>query len=249
MGKMILPERPVLEDFDLFITFLRTYRRVPVTGTSFHLKQADLFRLNAEMHFKASWVTEKSRQPHYPLLDFFYQVATASQLARVHHEKKGVYLQVVPEQLEKYDLMTYTERYFLLLETLWCRMSWAELTGTRNLYFAETVLKVLELVALSDPGQALEVQDRSIRLQAGKPPLHLMSRKAYEILWFLGFFELVPDTTLTKRPESHEFPYVKFIANERSQHLVPVLLEQRPLEVWNLPASQETDAFKKWNIY
>lgn len=240
-----MPELPVLNDFDLFLTFLRTHRQVPVTGTSFHLKQADLFRLNAEMHFKTDWVTEKSRQPHYPLLDFFYQVVTASQLARVHHEKKGVYLKVVPEQLEKYDLMTYTERYFLLLETLWCRMNWEELTGARNLYFAETVLTVLELMALSDPGRALEVQDRAVRVQTNKPPLHLMSRKAYEVLWFLGFYDLVPDAALTKRPESHEFPYTKFIAKELCQHLVPVLLEQRPLKVWNLPASQETDIFEE----
>ncbi|WP_162053552.1 plasmid pRiA4b ORF-3 family protein [Pontibacter pamirensis] len=245
MEKITLPELPVLIDFDLFLTFLRTHRQVPVTGSSFHLKQADLFRLNAEMYFKASWVSEKSRQPHYPLLDFFYHVVIASKLVRVHHEKKGVYLKVVPEQLEKYDLMMHTERYFLLLETLWCHMNWEELTGARSLYFAETVLEVLELMALSDPGQVLEVRDRSVQVQANKPPLHLMSRKAYEVLWFLGFYDLVPDTTLTKRPESHEFPYTKFISKELSQYLVPVLLEQRPLEFWNLSASQETDIFSE----
>lgn len=41
------------------------------------------------MYFKANWVTEKSRQPHYSLLDFFYQVVIAGKLVRVHHEKKG----------------------------------------------------------------------------------------------------------------------------------------------------------------
>lgn len=132
--------------------------------------------------------------------------------------------------------MTHTERYFLLLETLWCHMSWEELTGARSLYFAEAVLKLLELMALSDPGQALEVQERQIVVPGSTQPIYLSKPKVYEVFWFLGFYDLVPDAKLVKRPESHEFPYTKFIAKEISQYLVPVLLEQRPLESWNLPA-------------
>lgn len=245
MEKYTLPDLPVLDDFDLYLTFLRSHDKVPVTNSNAHLKQADLFRLNAEMHFKTDWVTEKTMQPHYPLLDFFYQVVVVSKLARVHHEQKGVYLQINPERLEKYDLMTHTERYFLLLESVWCRMNWTELTGSRGLYIAARVLDLLELMAMSEPGEALEVQGRQIIVPGSKQPLHLISRKAYEIFWFIGFYDLVPDTTLTKKPDSYAFPYQKIISKELSQHLVPVLLEQRPLEVWNLPANQETDLFEE----
>lgn len=244
MKNITLSTLPILDDFDLYLTFLRSHDSVPVTNSNNHLKQADLFRINEEMHFKAAWVTAKSMQPHYPLLNFFYQVVIAGGLARVHHEKKGIYLRINPGQLEKYDLMTRTERYFFLLESLWCHLNWEELTGARSLYFAETIFELLRLAAESAPGQAFEVQDRSIYDSGGRKPVHVnCNRSIYEVFRFLGFYDMEPDTSLTKKPDSYAFPYKAIIAQELSQHLVPVLLEQRPLPVWNLRASQEPDMF------
>ena len=106
------------------------------------------------------------------------------------------------------------------------------------------MFELLRLVAESAPGQVFEVQGRSIYPSGNRKPVHVScNRSIYEVFRFLGFYDIEPDTSLIKRPESHEFPYKAIIARELSQHLVPVLLEQRPLAMWNEPASQQPDMF------
>jgi len=244
MEKISLSELPVLDDFTLFLTFLKSHDKVPVSATTTHLKPADLYRINEELHFKAPWATSRTLQPHYPALHFFHEAVQVLDLARVHFEAKGAFLRIEPEQVDRYELMTRAEQYFSLLRAAWCLVSWGELAGVRSLYFQEDVMNLLRLVAESSSGQAYEVEDRRLVLPPDEQRIFLVgSMKIIELFWFLGFYDLERDPTLTKRPESHIFPYRRIVVRELSRHLVPVLLEHRPFEHWHEADDLDEDSF------
>lgn len=164
MEKLTVPTLSVIDDFELYLTFLKAREKIPVTNSNNHLKQADLHRLNEEMHFKAAWVNPKSMQPKYSLLQFFYHVVLTAAMARLHHEKQGAFLRVNPEVLEHYELLNRTEKYFFLLETAWCYLDYEELTDNRSLYFLPGVLALLKYMSEIDPGMQLEVQEQKVEV-------------------------------------------------------------------------------------
>ncbi len=82
--------KPVLNDFELFLLFLKSKQKVPLTNDKAVLKSKDLFTLNEELHFKADYVTGKSLQNAYHALDFFYQIVITSRLAHVYRQKKTI---------------------------------------------------------------------------------------------------------------------------------------------------------------
>jgi len=72
-------------------------------------------------------------------------------------------------------------------------------------------------------------------LMCNNNPHLALSGKIVEIFHFLGFYDLIPDHTLTKKPDHYSFPYEKLIVGELSHLLLPILLKQRPFELWNWP--------------
>lgn len=63
----------------------------------------------------------------------------------------------------------------------------------------------------------------------------------FEVFCFLGFYDMQPDTSFVKASDSYTFPYNNFTATELGNKLVPVLLEQRPFELWNEPSDDAPD--------
>jgi len=88
---------PILDDFEVFLTFLKSREKTPLTNEAVELKWDDLFRLNGEMHHQARWVTKRSRQFFYPQLDFFFKVVVAGKLVRIYREEKNNHLKINPE--------------------------------------------------------------------------------------------------------------------------------------------------------
>ncbi len=239
MEKINVSGLPVLEDFDLFLTFLRSNKEIPVTNEKAQLKRADLYRLNGELHFKADWVTDKSMQSAYPALNFFYHVVLAARMARIFYGEKGNYLQPDPDQLERYSLLTRTEQYFFLLQTTWCYLNWAKLCESRGLYITTSLVEVLQLVGDHPPGQAFAIHATKNYLAHGKVAIHLGSvNLILQAFWFLGFFDLEP-AVFTKKPDRFTFPFGKLTSAETGTALAPVLLTERPLALWNVPLRRD----------
>ncbi|CAA9320768.1 MAG: hypothetical protein AVDCRST_MAG56-6950 [uncultured Cytophagales bacterium] len=230
---------PILEDFDLFLTFLRSKKEIPLTNDKVQLKRTDLYRLNEELHFKAKGVTDKSLQTSYPELEFFYAAVQAGKLARICYGEKGNFLQPNPDQLERYSLLTRTEQYFFLLQTAWCYLNWSKLCETRSMFFTDSVVAILQLVAGNPPGFRLEVDVSYSRLRVGKGEISLsLINKVVQIFGFLGFYELEP-AVFAKKPDRYTFPFRSIVVAEAGTVLAPVLLSQRPLEQWNVPLRRE----------
>jgi hypothetical protein len=230
---------PVLEDFDLFLTFLRGTKPIPLTNEKAQLKRTDLYRLNGELHFKADRVTDKSSQPAYPALHYFYHVVLAARMARVVHGEKGIFLQPDPHQLERYSLLTRTEQYFFLLQTTWCTLNWAKLCESRGLYMVTSVVQVLQLVGDHPPGQAFTIHATQNYLRHGDVTIHLgLLNVVLQAFWFLDFFDLEP-AVFAKKPDRFTFPFGKLTVAPTGAVLAPVLLTQRPLEQWNAPLRRD----------
>jgi hypothetical protein len=219
----------------LFLTFLRSKKEIPLTNEKGQLKRTDLYGLNAKLYFKADRVTDKSMQPAYPALHFFYHVVLAARLARIFYGEKGNYLQPDPGQLERYALLTRTEQYFFLLQTAWCYLDWGKLCETRGLYAISSVQQLLKLVGEHPPGRAFEINRPHTALYHGGQTIHLSAvNQVVQMFWFLGFFDVEP-AVFTKKPDRFILPFSKLIVAEAGPVLAPVLLAQRPFDQWNAP--------------
>jgi hypothetical protein len=239
MEKTNVSGLPILEDFDLFLTFLRSNKEIPLTSEKAQLRRTDLYRLNGELHFKADRVTDKSMQSAYPALNFFYHVVLAARMARIHYGEKGNHLRPEPDQLERYSLLSRTEQYFFLLQTTWCYLNWAKLSDSRGWYVTEPVLQILQLVGGHPPGRTFEIQLPHSAVRHEHGVIHLDSvNLLVQPFWFLGFFEVQPAVS-TKKPDRFTFPFDKLTVAETGTVLGPVLLTQRPLELWNAPMRRE----------
>lgn len=236
MGNLEFSAHPVVDDWDLFITFLTAREQIPVTNDKANLKRDDLFRLNEELHYKASWVTNKSMQFSYPELDFFYYVVLASKMAAIRYDEKITRLHLNAERLEQYAGFTRTEKYFFLLESAWCYVNWAKLNDSRAVYYADSVTHLFGLIAESEVGQELVVKEnRLIHPPQLKPIYFGGNNKIVQLFWFMGFYDLIPNAALQKKPDRYTFGYEKIITKELGKQLATVLLNERPLELWNKP--------------
>lgn len=73
----------LIDDFNTFVRYLTGKTKLSLTGAG-DLKAADLWAINERVNYKApDYVTSRSRQADYPLLNFLYQVITASRLVVV----------------------------------------------------------------------------------------------------------------------------------------------------------------------
>jgi hypothetical protein len=188
MEKTNVSGLPVLEDFDLFLAFLRSNKEIPLTNEKAQLKRTDLYHLNAELHFKADWVTDKSMQSAYPELEFFYGAVLAGKLARIGYGEKGNYLQPDPDQLERYSLLTVQSNI-----SSCCKRPGATSTGPSS---ARPVVCSSLLSGGStarggreSAGHPLEVDMSYSRLRLGKAEISLsLINKVVQIFGFLGLY-------------------------------------------------------------
>ncbi|TXK46796.1 plasmid pRiA4b ORF-3 family protein [Pontibacter qinzhouensis] len=235
MKKLTISSLPVIDDFELFLTFLKAKTKVPLTAGNNHLKRTDLARLNQEMHFKAFWAHDKSMQPKYPLLHFFYHVVIQTDLARLYHEKQAASLQLNHAVLEQYEQLTRSEKYFFLLETAWCHLDYEAMEGSRSFHYFGVIMHLFELLNKLEPGQQLLIKDQKIVIpeQKNTRPLWVSNQHMYYVFWFLNLYDLEPGAAFTTAPDSYTFPFSSFGATATGKELIPVLLEKRPFELWN----------------
>ena len=233
---------PVVNDFTLFLQFLKSQDKTPLTIEKAVLKGKDLFVLNQELYYKAAYVTEKSLQNAYPALDFFYQVAVASRLVYIYRQEKENYLQLNRLRLEAFEALTFTEKYFFLLETAWSYINWPKLSETMSwILIEESIIRILHLVSLSIPGSLLPVaQHRYIDLGEEKIYFSIVSSAIYAF-YVLGFYDLMFDNTFTQKPDRYMLPVTALKPTLLGRELATILLDKRPLELWNIACRRDSN--------
>jgi hypothetical protein len=226
---------PVVNDFELFAMFLKSRDKTPLTNDKAVLKSKDLFILNQELHYKASYVTEKSLQNAYYELDFFFHLVIAAKLVYIYRQEKDNYLQVNARRMEQFEALTHIEKYFFLLETSWSYINWPRLSESRSWFMIDdSLIRILYVVAASSPGDVLPViQHRSIEFGKEKVYFPIVSAAIYAF-HFLGFYKLTYDTSFKKKPDRYIFPVTELIPTTLGVALASLLLEKRPINLWNI---------------
>lgn len=225
---------PLLEDFDVFMRYLRAKAPVALTNTAAELKFADLVALNEQMQGKApGWVTPRSRQPEYPLLNFFFGLATSAKLFTVRHDK-GYQLVANSERLERYDLLTDAERYFFLLETFWCYTNWSMIDATDRPKFGTRLFSYdLKQVLDAPANKPLRLFQRGWVLEGDKSLLQVDSETNTAIRLMHAFGWIDPkELTFAKKP-SFEMQFDGFTLTDWGRTVLTILQRERPYRHWN----------------
>ncbi|GAB3986311.1 hypothetical protein GCM10028807_03460 [Spirosoma daeguense] len=106
----------LIDDFDTFVRYLEQKPNLSLTAAG-DLKAVDLWAINDRVNYKAPhYVTARSRQIDYPLLNFLYQVVTYGRLFVVQTGKANTLVADVG-RVDTYRHLTLEEKYVFLLET------------------------------------------------------------------------------------------------------------------------------------
>lgn len=218
----ITKQIPIMRDFPKFIDYLEE-NEIKLTNTKENLKGPTLYELNQVMSHSVPGATKRSRQRIYPVLHLFYHLAVEGRLFKKEREGSKVFLRSTPRLVE-YKKLTLTEKYFFLLETLWIDCDWDKLQE------ANTGNNPLGQVSLLVEHLKEEYIDQEIDLKGKSLSLF---NWGYFLVYFeyFGFWEVTyqdTDSKTTYRPETIKL--TKF-----GYQLLNSLVENRDLDVWNLP--------------
>jgi hypothetical protein len=236
MEKTDIEHQPILEDFAVFLTFIHSRKEIPATLQLGHLKQKDLFRLNQEMHYKADWVTEKSMQPSYPELEFFYEVALASGILQLKaSQNKEAVLAAEEGRLSEYNVLSAVDQYFFFLETAWRYLNWESITDSPAIHFHSLMDQFISFLTQQQPGKAIDVKNKEERKEWNVGYFSFdLYHKVVQIFSFLGFCGLEPDTSLTKKPDKFTAPFRYLTVTPLGAQLDHILAEKFPFQNWNI---------------
>jgi hypothetical protein len=223
----------VLEDFAIFLTFLHSKKKIPATTQQGHFKQKDLFQLNQEMHFRDVWATEKSMQPAYPELEFFYEAALAAGILKIRVRDKDTVLLVEEEKWYQFQQLSAHDQYFFLLETAWRYLNWEKITGSALIHFHKVMQDFIYFLGKNPAGATLNIKAKEKGWSAGWFSFDLYN-KVVQIFSFLGFCTLEPDNTLTKKPDKYTAPFKSLTVTPLGTLLAPVLASDFPFPTANI---------------
>ncbi len=196
--------QPILRDFDHFLDLLGQSENLELTRDRDHLRQADLQKLNESLEFPARLFGVKSQQPSFAVINAFYYIARAAQFLSVRKSMGAKQLPAIAlnkDRIRQYDALTADEKYFFLLESLWCFMDWDVAFDVRSFWDQKFYLEL----AAHPVGKMVAVADRDLK-RAGK--INAPSQTAFaEIFQSFGFLDLVWDEKLEKKPTRYQFPY------------------------------------------
>jgi hypothetical protein len=218
----------ILQDFDKFLDLLGQSSEVELTKGKGELRNADLLRLNAAMHFRLAIINPKSKQLNFALLNMFFHIARTAELVQIKKDSMAqrCSLTVNPTRVREYDSMNYDEQYFFLLETYWCFLNWREVFDS-YLFAAEPFYKEI----LQQPaGIPVTVSDPDAK-RSGKIRGPIDTAPA-EIFQAFGLLELCWDEALEKRPSRYIFPYQSVTLTELGKAVLPILFDKRPVFIW-----------------
>ncbi len=223
----------LLTDFDTFVRYLQSKPNLPLTGAG-DLKSADLWAINERVNYKAPhYVTPRSRQADYPLLNVLFQIVTVSRLAVIQFDKVNT---LVPDtaRIETYQNLTQEEKYVFLLETAWCYVDWATLDGNdRSGQGAEWFREGMEQLLKNPVGTTATLFTRGWVLEGDSRMIQVFPTvNAYVLVghWF-GWYD-IREIPQPKR-DKYSLLIDQITLTDWGRTCLTTLRRKRPFHFWN----------------
>ncbi len=214
----------ILKDFDVFLTFLNEHAPLELTNDKALLKGKYLIPLNLRMKsFQTLFITEKSKQDVFILLQTFFFIAEKAQITLKKSDpktgKNSLHLNI--ERAKLYDELTDNEQYFCLLDSFWSHISWEKAYECRFFHAADFYLQI---VADYPVGKKILIQDRNLKREGDIR--YRGENFVVETLQAFGCLALEWDITLEKRRNKYIFPYQSITVTPLGKELIPILFSE-----------------------
>ncbi|MEW9676964.1 plasmid pRiA4b ORF-3 family protein [Lentibacillus sp. L22] len=221
----------LVNDFEQYINYILKHP-MELTKTKAYIPSKQLPDLNSLLSIKAKNKTNRPQQEQYPYIHFLYHLALASRiLEKAPITANQLKLQGTNRWMQ-FQKLTFTEKYFVLLETFWVDANWAKMLGEhRNQihHMFATVCKQL----LDD--KQIDFGSKTMLANLTRCWNHFF----LHIEWF-GFWVCEKDQEqIDKYGKKNDF-YAKSISlTPFGENMLRILLESRDITVWNIPLRVE----------
>lgn len=225
---------PIVRDFDLFLEAVEK-PSAHLTKSRRSLDRATLYATDPLMRTFQTECHPRMDQDYYPLLNVFQNICLAARLHRLGYDKKK--LRLFPsERLAEYRALSPTEKYLALLEVLWVDCEWEDLFVRHTRYCTMSMESLIRAFSIIAVGRKLDLETLSRERHVYR------TRDVHQAIRLFSFFGFL-DYTLKPEPE-RGYGYKGIIEVQSvtlsalGKAFMRVLREERPLELWNLPARQ-----------
>lgn len=215
----------ITEDFQIFLSHLKSKKSLELTTSGAKLKTKDLLELNEQSNHKALWINEKSTQKKFSMLNFFQHIAIYGKLAKIFTNEKGINNLIPTERLELFFQLNTSEQYCFILKTLWCDVNWKKINDDRGLWFIRDGVEILTKAKVN---KVYSISNRHI----AKLKLYLMFKPYCEFFECMGWYELIPKKGITK-VDSYDLPYESIMITEFGSQIGQILSKERNWLKWN----------------
>lgn len=218
-----------LIDFDSFMNYLNEHP-IQLTKKMGYISRKHLPTINELLSIKTVDVTDYSQQEYYPYIHFFYSLALTGKLVEKVTDSTYPHLEITG-RWNDYKQLTDTEKYFFLLETFWVDLNWADILNQNT----NPIILVIEdiFTKLLDTKQ----------LQLKKS---LLARLTYNWNYFFLYLEWfglwVCETDIENIESANrktEYYVNSILLTPFAEKIVPILLNDRHPQVWNIPYRRE----------
>lgn len=221
----------IVDDFDKFIKYL-TENICELSPKNEHFSFKVLCELNKQMYYKSLNLTPKSPQNFYVLINLFYKIAVVSGLfQKTSKTLSGSKIIFKPtEKLDAYRRLTYTEKYFFLLETFWVDIEWTSLRSDTQL-FAIAAAQIMAYISQGEAGKNLMEHD----LLEKELNLSMYSGIFVEIFYHFGLveYQTLYHKESVGRKHVNLFNFVT--PTNFGSAIGSVLHKKRSFLAWNIP--------------
>lgn len=219
---------PLVKDFDSFLQYIQQ-NPFSLIKTSGLIPYNHLAALNERMTQPNTENTPRTPQKYYPQLHLFYHLTLAGKLFEKTPKGSSIILKPT-KRIDTYRSLSAAEKYFFLLETLWVDCSFGQLAEEHSetvIWYVEPFLKIL---SLCEPGKAISGNRVSLLGIRWRFPFFI---HCFELF---GWYKARRDEKRHQHyPVKSYFPVASLKPTALGVAISRILIEERPLEKWNLP--------------
>lgn len=185
------------------------------------------------MTYQTQGVTLKSKQSMFHELDLFQKLAETLKLYTKTTGPSGNFLIIPTDHYDKFQELTETEKYFTLLQTLWCEMDWSKLAGGLLGSLAGVRLDdVFDALTHCKVGEKLDVEETNM-FSDGSEYLPLIGNFVAYLSYF-GFWQVEREReTQSGYIYKVEFRARTITVTEFGKKMMKLLNEHRLILDWN----------------
>lgn len=232
---------PLCKDFDTFMEYVHE-NSVQVSKRNKWISRKPLFELNRLMTHPDKNAKSNKDQIFYPTLHLLHHLALSGRLLEVDSQRASKLVLRLTDRYETYRHFTMVEKYMFLLETFWVDTEWGNLMrdprGILMGYCAEEIFHQVLRLPVHRP-------TRIANTNAGKQLQYDLRRFGEFVHHFaaLGFWTFEENSERGRY--KGQVTVETIMPTPLFREIVPILLEERPFELWNL--SDRADQ-GEWNV-